>query len=250
MVTAAAPQPASRTLPRGAYDRIFFGGMALAMALTVLAGFAPSYYLRFVLHGTSPTGTAVLSPLLHVHAAAFTAWVALFVVQTALVASHRVRLHRRLGVAGGVLAAVMVALGVAAALDAVRRGAAPAGLDPRVFLVVPLGNMATFGGFVVAALVLRRNKEAHKRLMVLAYLGLLVAAAARLPGVLPLGPAAPFVVAFLPFLGAGIVYDWTTRRKVHPVYLWGGALLVLSIPARLALAKTSAWLAFADLITR
>jgi len=250
MVTAAAGQPASRPLPRGAYDRLFFGGMAVAMALTVFAGFAPSYFLRFVLHGTSPTGTAMMSPLLHFHAAAFTAWMVLFVVQTALVATHRVRVHRRLGVAGGVLAVAMVVLGVAVALDAVVRGAAPPGVDPRAFLVVPLGNMATFSLFVAAALWLRRKKEAHKRLMVLAYLGLLVAAAARLPGVLPLGPAAPFALAFLPFLAAGVLYDWVTRRKVHPVYLWGGALLILSVPARLAVAKTAAWLAFADLITR
>ena len=177
------------------------------MAVTVFVGFAPSYFLRFVLHGTSPTGTAVISPLLHLHAAAFTAWVVLFVVQTALVASHRVRVHRRLGVAGAVLAAVMVCLGVAAALDAVSRGASPPGVDPRVFLVVPLGNMATFGGFVAAALVLRRKKQAHKRLMVLAYLGLLVAAVARIPGVLPLGPPVLFALAFLPFLLAGVAYD-------------------------------------------
>lgn len=250
MVTAESRQSVPRPLPRTARDRVFFGAMAVAMGLTVFVGFAPSYFLRFVLHGTSPTGTAVISPLLHFHAAAFTAWVVLFVVQTALVASHRVRLHRRLGVAGGVLAAVMVCLGVAAALDAVKRGAFPQGVDPRVFLVIPLGNMATFGGFVAAALVLRRKRQAHKRLMVLAYLGLLTAAVVRIPGVLPLGPPAMFALAFLPFLLAGVVYDWLTRRRVHPAWLWGGGLLVLSVPARLALSKTAAWLAFADLITR
>ncbi len=250
MVTAESSQPATRPVRGIARDRVFFGSMAVAMALTVFVGFAPSYFLRFVFHGTSPTGTKVISPLLQVHAAAFTAWVVLFVVQTALVASHRVRLHRRLGIAGGVLAAVMVCLGVAAALDAVHRGAFPQGVDPRVFLVVPLGNMATFGGFVAAALLLRRKKQAHKRLMVLAYLGLLTAAMARIPGVLPLGPPVMFALAFLPFLVAGVVYDWWTRGKVHPAWVWGGAALLLSVPARLALSKTAAWLAFADLITR
>lgn len=250
MVTAAAGQPASRTLPRGAYDRVFYGAMALAMALTVFAGFARSYFLRAVLPGPVPPGTPELSPLLQIHGALFTTWVLLFVVQTALVASHRVRVHRRLGIAGAALAAVMVVAGVIAALDAVRRGAAPAGLPPKVFLAIPLSDMVTFSAFVTAAIWLRRNKEAHKRLMLLAFVCLLGAAIARIPGVIAYGPPLFYGLAIIPFVGAGIVYDWATRRKVHPVYLWGGALLVLSVPARLALAKSSAWLAFADLITR
>jgi hypothetical protein len=32
----------------GAYDRLFYGGMAVAMGLTVFAGFAATYYLRFL----------------------------------------------------------------------------------------------------------------------------------------------------------------------------------------------------------
>lgn len=249
MATVAAPQPASARLTAGAHDRLFYGAMAIAMAVTVFAGFAPSYFLRAVLAGPLPPGTPELSPLLHVHGAVFTAWVVLFVVQTALVASRRVRMHRRLGMAGAALAAVMVAVGVSAALDAARRGAAPPGLDPRVFLAIPLGDMVTFSVFVAAAIGLRRKKEAHKRLMLLAFASLLAAAVARLPGVIALGPIGFYGLAILPVLTAGILYDWASRRKVHPVYLWGGALLVVSVPARLLLSKTSSWLAFADRVT-
>ena len=46
--------------------------------------------------------------LVHVHAALFTAWVLLFVVQTAFIAQRRITLHRKLGIAGAVLAAAMV----------------------------------------------------------------------------------------------------------------------------------------------
>jgi hypothetical protein len=49
---------------------------------------------------------------------------------------------------------------------------------------------------------------------------------------------------------AGIVYDYVTRRRVHPVYLWGGALLVISVPLRLGLSTTSAWRGFAEMLTR
>lgn len=248
MVTADVRQPASRPLSAGARDRIFYSGMAIAMTATVFAGFAPSYFLRAALDGPLRPGTPELSPLLHVHGAVFSAWVVLFLVQTALVASRRVRVHRRLGMAGAVLAAVMVVVGVSAAVDAVRRGAAPPGVDPRAFLAIPMGDMVMFSGFVVAAVWLRRKKEAHKRLMVLAFLSLLVAAVARLPGVVALGPLGFFLLTYVPFLAAGMLYDWRSRGRVHPVYLWGGALLLLSVPLRLVVSGTSTWMAFAEWI--
>lgn len=43
MATSVMSKPV--VLPRGAYDRVFYGGMAVVMALTVLIGFAPTYYL-------------------------------------------------------------------------------------------------------------------------------------------------------------------------------------------------------------
>jgi len=97
---------------------------------------------------------------------------------------------------------------------------------------------------VSAALLKRRDKEAHKRLMVLAYVSIITAAVARLPGILPFGPLVFFGVAFL-FAVAGMVYDWASRGRVHRVYVWGGALLALSVPGRLALSGTAAWQAFA-----
>jgi hypothetical protein len=109
--------------------------------------------------------------------------------------------------------------------------------------------MVLFAAFITTAFVLRRNKEAHKRLMLLAYVTILVAATARLPGVLLLGPPAFFGLACL-FIVAGVVYDLLSRRRVHPVYVWGGALFVLSVPARLAFSGTAAWRAFAEFLTR
>jgi uncharacterized membrane protein YoaK (UPF0700 family) len=113
--------------------------------------------------------------------------------------------------------------------------------------MIPLSDMFFFGAFVVAALYLRANREAHKRLMLLAYVSIVAAAVARLPGVLPLGPLAFFGLAFV-FVLAGVVYDLATRRRVHPVYLWGGGLLVLSVPLRLAVSRTDVWKGVAELL--
>ena len=43
-------------------------------------------------------------------------------------------------------------------------------------------------------------------------------------------------------------YDFVTRGRVHPVYIWGGSALVLSVPLRLALGSTAAWQSFAAAI--
>ena len=62
--------------------------------------------------------------------------------------------------------------------------------DPLAFLAIPIVDMVPFATFATAALVLRRNKGMHKRLM-LAYISFIIAAVARLPGV-PHGAASLF----------------------------------------------------------
>jgi hypothetical protein len=234
----------------GAYDRVFYSSMALVMALIVFAGFAPTYYLRAYFGGpVTVSGSTSLTPLTHLHGVLFTGWVLLFLVQTALVARGRVALHRRLGLAGVVLAAAMIAVGVSTAISGAARGLAPAGVDPLVFLIIPLSDMLLFGGFVAAAAWQRRNREAHKRLMLLAYVSIIVAAVARLPGVVSYGPPAFFGLSFL-FIVFGIGYDKASRGRVHPVYLWGGALLLVSVPLRLVLAGTGVWRALAEFLVR
>lgn len=252
MATASVAGPAAPSPVRqaGAYDRLFYGGMALAMGLTVLAGFASAYYMRFFTGGPGATlSGGPFTALVHVHGALFTAWVLLFIVQTALVASRRVAVHRRLGLAGAALAAAMVVAGTLTAVATASRGSAPVGVDPLAFLVIPLFDMVLFATFVTAALVLRRDKEAHKRLMLLAYVSIVVAAVARLPGILAAGPPAFFGLSFLFVVVAGI-YDFLSRRHVHKVYLWGGALILVSVPVRLGISGTGAWRALAELLTR
>lgn len=231
---------------RARHDRIFYSSMAIAMALAVFVGFGPTYYTKLL--GDAPLRTfsgGSVTPLVHAHGLLFTAWVLLFVGQTALIAQRRVALHRRIGIAGALLAASMVVVGAVAALELAARGAAPPGIDPLSFVLVPLGDVIVFGAFVAAALRMRANREAHKRLMLLAYVSIIAAAMARLPGMLPLGPLAFYALAFV-FILVGIIYDLYSRRRVHPVYVWGGGALVLSVPLRLVLSGTEAWKSFAQ----
>jgi hypothetical protein len=64
-------------------DRLFFSGMAVAAAIVIFAGFAPTYYLKAAFDAPE------LSPLLHTHGLIFTSWIVLFVVQTRLIAGRR-----------------------------------------------------------------------------------------------------------------------------------------------------------------
>jgi hypothetical protein len=247
MAELALPRPGVQNAP-GAYDRIFYSGMAVAMALTVLAGFARTFYLRWYFGApVTISGESSLTPLAQVHGAVFTAWVLLFIVQTALVAARRVAVHRRLGVAGTVLAMAMIIVGVNTAIAAAARGSGPPGIEPLTFLAVPLFDLVIFGVFVGAAVRLRRNKEAHKRLMLLAYVSILAAAVARIPGVLPYGPLGFFGLTFV-FVLIAVVYDLGSRGRVHRAYVWGGTLLALSVPLRLAISGTAGWRAFAEFL--
>lgn len=244
----APPRSAAATI--AARDRLFYSGMAIAMALTVFAGFLPTYYLRLLGDGPTTTVTGfAFTPMVRLHAVIFSGWVLLFVAQTTFIASHRVKLHRRAGIAGGVFAAAMVVVGIATAIQATARGSAPPGIDPLSFFAIPFFDMTLFAVFITAALWNRRIKDTHKRLMLLAYISILAAAVARLPGVLPLGPFAFYGLTFV-FLVVAIAYDYLSRGHVHPVYVWGGALLVMSVPGRLVLSETAAWKAFAALVTR
>ena len=228
------------------YDRLFYSGMAIAMALTVLVGFARTYYLSAYFGTTTTFSGGPFSMVVRLHAAFFTMWVILFIVQTSFIARHRVALHKRLGIAVAVLGAMMVVMGTALALQGGLRGAAPPGVESRAFLAIPLGDMALFALLLTAALWFRANKEAHKRLMLLAYTAILAAAVARIPGVLPLGPFGFYGLTFIPVLALGVTYDWITQRRIHPAYLWGGVVLILSVPARLLISSTPAWRSLAE----
>ena len=238
-----AVQPRIITVRRR--ERLFYVGMAVAILITVFAGFSRSYFLK------AQFGTPPLSLLLHVHGLVFTSWILLFLTQTTLVAARRTDIHRRLGVLGGVLAVLVLILGTTTAIIRVKGGSAPIpGVPPLAFLAVPLFDMVVFAILVGAAFYYRHRADMHKRLMTLATVSLLSAPIARLHfPMLPPGPPVFFGLTDL-FIVALLIYDLATRRRVHPATIWGGLLILASQPLRLMISGTPAWLAFAAWLTR
>jgi hypothetical protein len=237
VAVAVHPKPYNR-LRR---ERLFFSGMAVAFAVVVFVGFAPTYFLR-TLSDRPP-----LPWLVHLHGVLLSTWILLLLVQTTLVALRRTDLHRLLGVGGGVLAVSIIPVGFFVAINAARRLAA---VDPGTlgFLIVPMGALIVFPVVVGAALLLRRRPDFHKRLILIATIELMNAAVDRLPGVFAAG-LAPFYPGTDLFLLALVIYDGVTLRRIHPATLWGGLFLVAMQVLRVQLMDTSAWLAVARWLT-
>jgi hypothetical protein len=211
------------------------------MVLAVFIGFSRSYYLKGLY------GTPALPALYHVHGFLFSAWMAFLVVQTGLVASRRTAVHRRLGVAGGVLALAMTAAAIAMTLDLARRMAAAPTTDGLAFTIVPFFTVIVFPVLVGIALLYRRQPEVHKRLMLIATLELVTAGVARIPGA---GSMPLFFVLTDVGLVAILAYDVITRRRPHAATVWGGLFLIATQIIRTTAGATAAWIAFARILAR
>lgn len=229
---------------RGTSDRGFYAGVAIGTASIVFAGFARSYYLKVLF------GTPQLRLLLHIHGLVMTGWVVLFFVQVRLIAVHRADLHRRLGVAGAILAGLVLVVGTAVALSQghlhlVENG--PSLEPPLVFLPVPLGILLSFATFVTAAILLRRRADYHKRLMVLSCLSILAPGLDRLP-LHSIETAERLTLFGLNdlFIIVCVAYDAFKSRRLHPVWVWGGAMFVGLQILTLMTRNTRVWLRIAE----
>lgn len=223
-----------------ARERYFFAGMAVVMAGVVFAGFAPTFYLSHALDGPA------LTPLAQVHGVVFSFWVLLFIVQPMFILTGRFASHRWLGTAGGVLAALMVVVGMATGIAAASRGFAPGGGDARSFLIIPLGGIAVFGATVATAIAFRHSPDVHKRLMLIANVSLLDPAIARMPfEFLAVHPLISFGLSCLVIVALAL-YDFATLGRVHRATWVGGLVTAASQPLALGVSGTTQWLGIAD----
>lgn len=216
VATLAAP-PAASSVAR---IRQAYLGVTLLIAGIVAWGFWRTYY-------SQPTARTDLPAIVHVHAAVFTAWVAILVAQAAAVAAGRVRLHRRLGNAGMAYGALVFSVGLLVSVGApalrVRDGQFPLEVGGIVVLY-NLTDMLLFGAFLALAFSYRNRPEAHKRWIVAATAALCGAALGR---VVP-GGSPQYLLLWLSPILAMIAVDLATQRRVHFVPLASGALLVVA----------------------
>lgn len=157
----------------------------------------------------------------------------------------------RLGIAGGVLACSMIIIGIVTAIIRAKGPSPIPDVNPLSFLTIPLFDMLVFGILIGSAFYFRRRADIHKRLMLLATIGILPAAVARLPFdfILRGGPLAFFGLTDLLIIPC-LAYDVISRGRPHRATVLAASLIVLSQPLRLMVGGTNAWLVFAAWLTQ
>jgi hypothetical protein len=201
--------------------------MALLMATIVIYGFSQTIGDN-LLHPSIPRPS-----LLYVHAALFSAFMVVYILQTGLVASNNVGLHRRLGVAWIVIGAAMPVIGIPTGI-VMRRFDIIHFHDYVTFIAVILWDMLAFSTLFLLAVLWRKRPEYHRRFMFLAACGLMDAGFARFPLItLPLGSAPNFWLDFrAEYVGVIILMliamarDLILQHRIHPVYKVAVPLIV------------------------
>ena len=225
MATMLAPPVLRRA------DDVFFTTLSVVMLTIVLVGFAPSYFLKGAVFAHLP------SVLVHLHGAVFSSWIVLFVIQSSLVAAGNLRLHRKLGVLGAVLAGLMVVLGVLAPFGTLRRGAQlPSIFTPASFLIDNVIGILIFGAFVGVAIWKRNNRKVHKRLLLIANVMLMPPPLSRLPIVQSHSFLLPAIC--LGMLLALFLFDLFTWRRPLAVTVVGVAIFIGSQPVMDAVVRS------------
>lgn len=213
-----------------ASDRVF-PGLAIAMALVIVAGFS----LQLAMGRSSFD-----APLLvHAHAVVFMGWVVIFLVQNLLIATGQVRWHRPLGWLAAAWLMPMLILGWLVTEAMVRRGEAPFFFRPLQFLILNPLSLVTFVGLTVAAIGLRRSTDWHRRLHYSAMAVLLGPGVGRLlpmPLLIPWAWEATTVVT-LAFPIIGMIIDLAKTRRIHPAWLWGLGVQI----AMIAMIEALTW---------
>jgi hypothetical protein len=232
MATTAAAIP--RTAPR----RGLYVGLAVLAIVIAAVGFWPTYF------GPLVAGTVDKTRIVHVHAAVYVGWLAIFVTQAALAATGRVASHIKLGrfaIGYGVL---VIAVGLLTAFARfalrVRAGEATAA---QAQLLGPLLDMLVFAPFFAAAIYYRRTPELHKRLMIVATTSLLIAAVGRMPFVVASRNQVLLYLIWTAPIVLAMAHDLWRQRRVHPVYVLGLFVILIEGPlGRTPARQSQLWL--------
>lgn len=220
----------------------FFPIMTLVVIGFIFIGFTGGFITGRNSAGFPPSGALVL------HGLATLSWFALTLVQATLIRQANFALHRTLGWASLGLALLIAVLGYFTVVGAVRNPAwSIGGFDNLGSAVFPFFDIVTFAILYALGLANRRDREAHKRLMVLAGVMMMDPAVARTAGIL-LGSEAMGLVIELAILAAFPIYDWRTRGRPHWATVLGVGLFVVCFALRLALGGTEAWAGFAGVV--
>ena len=211
----------------GVVDKYFYFAMSLLILALVVSGFGRTVNANLI-HADVPRPF-----ILWIHSAAFSAWVLFFILQSALVRTHNVRIHRTLGWFVAALGVFMIPLGLTTAVVMARfeiHQLHKAGRE--LFLTVPFNDMLCFATFFALAVYWRKKPELHRRFIFIATSVLLAAAFGRFPFMIAHNS---FYVGVDAVILLGVVRDLLVNRRVHTIYR-------IALPALIIMQATALYL--------
>jgi hypothetical protein len=216
---AVASRPSAWTGRGGLLDQYFYFVLSLLVAAIVVWGFSHSVDQN-LFHAALPRPF-----LLWVHGAAFSGWVVFYILQSTLVRTRNVKLHRSLGWFGAGLGAFMVALGFSTAVVMTRfdvHRLHQQGMEG--FLIIPFYDMVAFGVCLGLAIYWRKKPELHRRLLLIATCGLLDAAFGRISYIFDNNL---YFACLDGVILLGLLRDLLVNGRIHRVYRIALPLLIV-----------------------
>jgi FtsH-binding integral membrane protein len=217
----------------------FYFWMAAAMAVVVFVGFGITYLQPMAAGSLRP-----ISPIVHVHGAFYFAWMILLVVQSGLINLDRISRHRSLGIMGIALATGMVLTGCTVTL--LFANSQVAASDPTAYglMYTSLMALVVFGALFTLAIGKTRDPQTHRRLILLATVGVLGAAINRILvsflGLQNFDYLAIYLVMNT-FILVLAVHDWRTLGRVHSATLIGAAVNIIPQCLQVPIATSGAF---------
>lgn len=210
----------------------------------ILVGFFKTFIFPFA------QGTFSAPPIIYFHGFFLMLWALLFIVQSTLIQTKRVRIHQRLGLLGAALVPCVVFSTLGVGIFALKRDVLAGGGQTAISsLIGSITAPLLFTSLVAAALLYRRRPEFHKRLMLLAMIAIIWPAFFRFRHYFPSVPKPEIVFALIipqSMVFLAMLLDKIRDGRVHPVYLNAGMALVAENVAEACFFDTSGWRVMAN----
>ena len=253
--SSAVAVAAGATINQERIERVFYLFAGCLLLVIVAMGFQ-----QFYLHGRANTGAPVtqqIVPLVFLHGTLMSTWIIFFTAQSSLIVSGNRKLHMSLGVAGAVIAALLVIVGVTTAIASVH-------YNPdeykhiwgaRRFLSLMLTNILGFGTLAAVGLKSRHRPEIHRPIMFLATLFAAAPAAFfRIPFIRdPIMAAIHTIFAtWVPMLILGVFLVLIKRvmtRSWDRYFILGLVGIVVACVVQFFVANTAWWNYLAGFVT-
>lgn len=213
--------------------------LCLALAGTLVLGFARTFFLQPVFQARPLTVPLVI------HGLCGTGWFALLVWQALQVRKGNLAGHRSIGRRLGMVLATLAVLSAMwiVGLTAFDGKATGSGLSDQSGLFIQLGTSIWFAVLAILGFRSTKRPDFHKRYMIMASIAMLAPAYSRIFRLFS-GPGPTLVdsaVIAVPLVTALAIYDYTTLRRLHPVTLWAGLGYLAYVAVRLPIAKSDLW---------